>query len=114
ARNLNGKAIMYADKITVSMQRTIDETAYRRAKQMAFNKKHGLKPKALNKKIEKSLADRFKSYEQNEPVLKTVAEESVTYKSTKDIDKVIKEKRKEMEKAAKNLDFLQAAKLRDD
>lgn len=114
ARNLNGKAIMYADKITVSMQRTIDETAYRRDKQMAFNKEHGLKPKALNKKIEKSLADRFKSYEQNEPVLKTVAEETVTYKSTKDIDKAIKEKRKEMEKAAKNLDFLQAAKLRDD
>jgi len=114
ARNLNGKAIMYADKITVSMQRTIDETSYRRDKQMAFNKEHGLKPKALNKKIEKSLADRFKSYEQNEPVLKTVAEETVTYKSTKDIDKAIKEKRKEMEKAAKNLDFLQAAKLRDD
>lgn len=114
ARNLNGKAIMYADKITVSMQRTIDETSYRRDKQMAFNKEHGLKPKALNKKIEKSLADRFKSYEQNEPVLKTVAEETVTYKSTKDIDKAIKEKRKEMEKAAKNLDFLQATKLRDD
>lgn len=114
ARNINGKAIMYADKMTDSMQRTIDETSYRRNKQMAFNKEHGLKPKALNKKIEKSLADKFKSYDQTETNLKTVAEENIVYKSTKDIDKAIKDKRKEMENAAKNLDFIQAAKLRDE
>ncbi|WCM42874.1 excinuclease ABC subunit UvrB [Flavobacterium sp. CBA20B-1] len=113
ARNINGKAIMYADKITDSMKRTIDETTYRRSKQMAFNEKHGLKPKALNKKIEKSLADQFKTYEQ-QTELKTVAEEETAYYSTKDIDKAIKDKRKEMEKAAKNLDFIQAAKLRDE
>ena len=73
-----------------------------------------LKPKALNKKIEKSLADQFKSYDQAETNLKTVAEESVVYKSSKDIDKAIKDKRKQMENAAKNLDFIQAAKLRDE
>jgi len=114
ARNVNGKAIMYADKITDSMQRTIDETTYRRSKQMAFNEENGLKPKALNKKIEKSLAEQFKTYQQEEPRLKTVAEETATYTNSKDLDKVIKEKRKEMEKAAKNLDFIQAAKLRDE
>ena len=114
ARNINGKAIMYADKITASMQRTIDETNYRRNKQIAFNKANGLVPKALNKKIEKSLADQFKSYEQNNETLKTVAEEQIIYKSTKEIDKAIKEKRKEMEKAAKNLDFMHAAQLRDE
>ncbi len=114
ARNINGKAIMYADKITDSMQRTIDETIYRRNKQTAFNKEHELEPKALNKKIEKSLADKFKSYDQTETNLKTVAEEKVVYKSSKDIDKAIKDKRKVMENAAKNLDFIQAAKLRDE
>lgn len=105
---------MYADKITDSMQRTMDETIYRRNKQMAFNKKHGIKPKALNKKIESTLADQFRSYNQQDTPLKTVAEEDVFYKTTADIDKVIKEKRKAMEKAAKDLDFMQAAKLRDE
>ncbi|WKW45694.1 excinuclease ABC subunit UvrB [Myroides sp. JBRI-B21084] len=113
ARNINGKAIMYADKMTDSMKRTIDETSYRRSKQMAFNEKHGLKPKALNKKIEKSLADQFKGYEQQDD-FKAVAEEKIEYQTVKDIDKLIKDKRKEMEKAAKNLDFIQAAKLRDE
>ena len=114
ARNVNGKAIMYADKITDSMQRTIDETAYRRTKQIAFNEKNGLKPQALNKKIEKTLADQFKSYNQEETAVKAVAEDAVSYVNAKDIDKIIKEKRKEMEKAAKNLDFMEAAKLRDE
>ncbi len=113
ARNINGKAIMYADKMTDSMKRTIEETTYRRSKQMAFNEKQGLKPKALNKKIEKSLADQFKGYEQQDD-FKAVAEEKIEYQTVKDIDKLIKDKRKEMEKAAKNLDFIQAAKLRDE
>ncbi len=114
ARNINGKAIMYADKVTDSMQRTIDETSYRRSKQIDFNKKHGWTPKALNKKIGDSLASQFKSYNQNEPEYQKVAEESPAYWNVNDIEKAIKEKRKEMEKAAKNLDFLQAAKLRDE
>lgn len=114
ARNINGKAIMYADKITDSMQRTIDETNYRRAKQIKFNDDHGLKPKALNKKIDDSLTNQFKSYNQEENTLKAVSETPIQYLNVKDIDKLIKEKRKEMEKAAKNLDFMQAAKLRDE
>ena len=114
ARNVNGKAIMYADKITDSMKKTIDETIYRRSKQEAYNKKHGLEPKALNKKIDTTLTDQFKSsYEQIEAT-QIAAEAPVHYYSSKDIDKVIKEKRKEMEKAAKNLDFMLAAKLRDE
>ena len=114
ARNVNGKAIMYADKITDSMKKTIDETIYRRSKQEAYNKKHGLEPKALNKKIDTTLTDQFKSsYEQIETT-QIAAEAPVHYYSSKDIDKVIKEKRKEMEKAAKNLDFMLAAKLRDE
>ena len=114
ARNINGKAIMYADKVTASMQRTIDETSYRRSKQMDFNKKHGLTPKALNKKIDTSLTNQFKSYNQDDSEYQNVAEEISTYINKNDIEKAIKERRKEMEKAAKNLDFLQAAKLRDE
>src|SRR5690554_3247120 len=112
ARNINGKAIMYADKITASMQRTIDETNYRRNKQMNFNKKHGISPKALNKKVESSLADQFRGYSQADTNLKSVAEPEISYLNVADIDKEIKNKRKEMEKAAKDLDFMQAAKLR--
>lgn len=114
ARNINGKAIMYADKVTASMQRTIDETSYRRSKQMDFNKKHGLTPKALNKKIDTSLTNQFKSYNQDDSEYQNVAEEISAYINKNDIEKAIKERRKEMEKAAKNLDFLQAAKLRDE
>lgn len=114
ARNINGKAIMYADRVTDSMQRTIDETNYRRAKQISFNEKNGLKPKALNKKIENTLADQFKSYNQEDTGLKIAAEPTVVYHNAKDLDKLIRDKRKEMETAAKNLDFMQAAKLRDE
>ena len=67
----------------------------------------------MNKKIEKTLADQFKSYNEEEITLKQVAENDVPYYNLKDIDSAIKEKRKEMEKAAKNLDFMAAAQLRD-
>ncbi len=60
ARNINGRAIMYADKITKSMQTTLDETEYRRAKQMQYNEEHGVVPRALNKKISESLVGRSK------------------------------------------------------
>ncbi len=116
ARNVNGKAIMYADKVTDSMQKTIDETNYRRAKQMAYNQENGLQPKALNKKIDSSLAGSISSVKQYEQKnnLEKVAEELVQYGSLNDIEKLIREKRKTMEKAAKELDFIQAAKLRDE
>ncbi|MFS4472684.1 excinuclease ABC subunit UvrB [Chryseobacterium sp. T20] len=117
ARNVNGKAIMYADKITKSMQATLDETEYRRAKQMQYNDQHGLKPTALNKKISENLVGRSKDfpdekYTQKE-ILQKVAETKATYAS-EDIEKMIAQKQKEMESAAKNLDFIKAAKLRDE
>ncbi len=115
ARNVNGKAIMYADKVTDSMQRTIDETNYRREKQNNFNKANGIEPKALNKKIENSTLGKsaISSYHyDNAP--KMAAEPDTTYMAKGDIEKIIREKRKAMEKAAKELDFLQAAKLRDE
>ncbi|MGU3376807.1 excinuclease ABC subunit UvrB [Chryseobacterium sp. M5A1_1a] len=117
ARNINGKAIMYADKITKSMQATLDETEYRRAKQIQYNEDHGQKPKALNKKISENLVGRSKDfpdekYTQKE-IMKKVAEAKATYAS-EDIEKMIEQKQKEMEAAAKNLDFIKAAKLRDE
>ena len=114
ARNLNGKAIMYADKITASMQKTIDETNYRRTKQINFNTENNQVPQALNKKIESAftknpLADYELGY------TTSIAAEPITeYLSKPEIEKRIREKRKAMEKAAKDLDFMQAAKLRDD
>ncbi|MFZ4435254.1 MAG: excinuclease ABC subunit UvrB [Flavobacterium psychrophilum] len=114
ARNLNGKAILYADKVTVSMQKTIDETTYRRNKQMQFNTDHGLVPQALSKKIESAftkhpLIDAELGWE-----ITKVAEPAPEYLTKGEIDKRIREKRKAMEKSAKELDFMQAAKLRDE
>lgn len=117
ARNINGRAIMYADKITKSMQATLDETEYRRAKQMKYNEENGLVPTALNKKISESLVGRSKDfpdekYTQKE-ILQKVAEAKASY-SGEDIETLIEQKQKEMEAAAKNLDFIKAAKLRDE
>lgn len=114
ARNIHGKAIMYADKITDSMKKTIDETEYRRNKQMAYNKAHGLEPKALNKKISSELVKNSYDLQQEEIKSAMAAEVATKYKSKSDIEKLIKAKRKEMEAAAKELDFIQAAKLRDE
>lgn len=114
ARNIHGKAIMYADKITDSMKKTIDETEYRRSKQMAYNKAHGLEPKALNKKISSELVKNSYDLQQKEIKSAMAAEVATKYKSKSDIEKLIKTKRKEMETAAKELDFIQAAKLRDE
>jgi excinuclease ABC subunit B len=113
ARNVNGKAIMYADKITDSMQRTIDETNYKREKQHNFNVANGIVPTALNKKIEKNILGKSNAYKLEEAP-KIAAEPDTTYMTKIDIEKIIREKRKSMEKAAKELDFLQAAKLRDE
>lgn len=117
ARNLNGKAIMYADKMTQSMQNTIDETNYRRAKQQEYNEAHNIIPKQVSKKISETLVGRAKDfpdekYTQKE-ILKKVAEEKARYGS-EDLEKLIAQKQKEMEAAAKNLDFIKAAKLRDE
>ena len=114
ARNLNGKAIMYADKITASMQKTIDETEYRRTKQINFNTDNNQTPQALNKKIESAfIKNPLAEYELGYSVDKA-AEPETEYLSKPELEKIIREKRKSMEKAAKELDFMQAAKLRDD
>lgn len=114
ARNLNGKAIMYADKITASMQRTIDETEYRRTKQINFNVQNNITPQALNKKIESAFTKNpLVEYELGHPI-PVAAEPETAYLSKAELEKMIREKRKTMEKAAKELDFLQAAKLRDE
>jgi excinuclease ABC subunit B len=114
ARNLNGKAIMYADKITNSMQKTIDETNYRRTKQINFNIENNVVPQALNKKIESAFTNnKLVEYELGH-IMNVAAEPETAYMSKPDLEKLIREKRKAMEKAAKDLDFMQAAKLRDE
>ncbi|KQX15958.1 excinuclease ABC subunit UvrB [Flavobacterium sp. Root420] len=114
ARNLNGKAILYADKMTGSMQKTIDETNYRRTKQINFNVENNIIPQALNKKIESAFTKNpLVEYELGH-TLSVAAEPETAYLSKSELEKMIREKRKSMEKAAKDLDFLQAAKLRDD
>jgi excinuclease ABC subunit B len=114
ARNLNGKAIMYADKITGSMQKTIDETNYRRTKQINFNVENNMTPQGLNKKIDSAFTKNpLVEYELGH-TLSIAAEPETAYLSKSELEKMIREKRKSMEKAAKDLDFLQAAKLRDD
>jgi excinuclease ABC subunit B len=114
ARNLNGKAIMYADKITDSMQKTIDETNYRRTKQINFNTANNIVPQALNKKIDSAFTKNpLVEYELGH-TMNTAAEAVNEYLSKEEIEKRIRDKRKSMEKAAKELDFMQAAKLRDE
>ena len=113
ARNLNGKAMMYADKITASMQKTIDETNYRRTKQINFNTDNNQVPMALNKKIESAFTKNpLVDYELGLEVA-AAAEPETEYLPKAEIEKRIRENRKAMEKAAKDLDFMQAAKLRD-
>ncbi|EMQ94574.1 Excinuclease ABC subunit B [Xanthomarina gelatinilytica] len=114
ARNLNGKAIMYADKITNSMQKTIDETNYRREKQISYNTKHKLTPKALNKSLDNALSKNSVSTYSYELEAMKAAEPESKYLTKGELEKKIREKRKLMEQAAKALDFLQAAKFRDE
>jgi excinuclease ABC subunit B len=109
ARHLNGKAIMYADTITKSMQKTMDETNYRREKQLAFNEKHGITPTPLNKGV-----DQVFGYETEKPnEIQHAAEPEMEYLTIDQIQKLIRETRKAMETAAKELDFVEAARLRD-
>ncbi len=107
ARNINGKAIMYANKITKSMQKTIDETNYRRKKQKNYNKKFNITPTPLNKNI----SNVFINEENN--TSKIVKDEIIKNLSKQRKEKEIRKCRSKMEKAAKTLDFVEAARLRD-
>ncbi len=113
ARNLNGKAIMYADKITRSMQQTIDATNYRREKQLAYNSENNITPTAIKKSFENALTKSKQQAYTFETAENLAAEEDMGYLTKAQIEKKIRDTRKAMEKAAKELDFLTAAALRD-
>lgn len=123
ARNVNGMVIMYADKMTDSMRKTIEETARRRAIQIAYNEEHGKVPTALNKSKAKIMestkvadgdpATRNLKYEYTEE-LSIAADPVIALMSVEQLEKTITFTRKEMEKAAKELDFIEAARLRDE
>jgi excinuclease ABC subunit B len=114
ARNLNGKAIMYADKITDSMQKTIDETEYRRKKQMDYNTANNITPKALNKSLDNALSSGSTNPYVSSLKAEKAEEPDLKYLTPEEKAKVIRQKRKAMEEAAKNLDFMEAARLRDE
>lgn len=120
ARNINGSVIMYADRMTESMRKTIEETARRRTIQEEYNKEHGLVPTPLNKSRERILdatkvadGDRETDYAFKESAA-IAADPLVQYMSTEQLEKTIKHTKKQMESAAKELDFMEAARLRDE
>jgi len=109
ARNLNGTAIMYADTITKSMQKTIDETQYRRAKQMAYNERHNITPQALNKALDETF-ERANAVQD----FSNLKKEDIAYLSKDALQAKVRETRKDMEKAAMDMDFIRAAHFRDE
>ena len=125
ARNVNGLVIFYADKMTRSMQKTIDETQRRREKQIEFNIKHGITPTSIIKTTEQVFAQGsvldVKGYDPSNPyaiqadedLVNVAAEEQEVYQTIPQIEKAISKTKKQMQKAAKDLDFMEAARLRD-
>ncbi|HMG82961.1 MAG TPA: excinuclease ABC subunit UvrB [Ferruginibacter sp.] len=126
ARNVDGLVIFYADKMTDSMKKTIDETARRREKQIAYNIEHNITPKTIIKSIEQVMAQGsvldVKGYDPSNPysvgadqdLVNVAAEEQVVYNTIPQIEKAIGKTKKGMEKAARDLDFMEAARLRDE
>lgn len=126
ARNVDGLVIFYADTMTESMQKTIDETNRRRDKQMAHNLEHGITPKTVVKSKEQIMAQGsvldVKGYDPSntyalaadEELVNVAAEDQETYKTIPQLEKAIAKVKKTMEKAAKDLDFMEAARLRDE
>lgn len=126
ARNVNGLVIFYADKMTDSMQKTIDETNRRREKQVAYNIEHGITPKTISKSTKDVFAQTsvldIKGYDPADPhaiapdgeLVTVAAEEQAEYKTIPQLEKALSKVKKEMEKAARDLDFMEAARLRDE
>ncbi len=124
ARNADGMVIFYADKITDSMQRTIDETQRRREKQIAYNAEHGITPKTVIKSVEQIMKQTavldIKGYDEDSPLAvydlenNIAAEDYTEYSSKADLQKAVDKMKKAMQKAAKDLDFMEAARLRDE
>ena len=126
ARNVDGLVIFYADTMTESMQKTIDETSRRREKQIAYNTEHGITPKTIKKDTQQIMAQGsvldVKGYDPANPysvkpdedIVPIAAEDEAEYKTIPQMEKGIAKIKKQMEKAAKDLDFMEAARLRDD
>jgi excinuclease ABC subunit B len=116
ARNLNGRAILYADKITGSMQRAIAETDRRREKQQAYNKEHGITPKGIKKAIRDSLDDKQEQAQNDRKYINQVAEEKAKYAalSPKQLAKRLQQMENAMYRHAQDLEFEEAGKLRDE
>lgn len=126
ARNVNGLVIFYADKMTESMQKTIDETTRRREKQIAWNIEHGVTPTTIIKSTKDVFAQTsvldIKGFDEKNPyaipnemdMITLAAEEQAEYKTIPQAEKAISKIKKEMEKAARDLDFMEAARLRDE
>jgi len=126
ARNVDGLVIFYADKMTDSMRKTIDETERRREKQIAFNIEHGITPRTVTKTTKDVFAQTsvldIKGYDPKNPyaiapdedMVTVAAEEQEEYKTIPQMEKALSRIRKEMEKAARDLDFMEAARLRDE
>jgi excinuclease ABC subunit B len=123
ARNVKGLVIFYADTITESMQRTIDETNRRREKQVAYNTAHGITPTTITRSTAQIMAQtsvlEIKGYDPDSPyavdeIVTIAAEDEIQYSTIPQIEKAIAKTKKEMEKAARDLDFMEAARLRDE
>jgi excinuclease ABC subunit B len=123
---VDGLVIFYADSVTESMQRTMDETLRRREKQVAFNLAHGITPRTILKSKEQVFAQTsvldIKGYNPADPyaiapdeeLVSVAAEEQEVYRTIPQVEKAIGRTKKEMEKAARDLDFMEAARLRDE
>lgn len=124
ARNVDGLVIFYADTMTESMQRTIDETGRRREKQIAYNIEHGITPRTIIKSIDQIMGQTavldIRGYDEHSPLAQVadggnmVAEEQETYRTIPQVEKAVAQTKKQMEKAARDLDFMEAARLRDE
>lgn len=123
ARNVDGLVIFYADTITDSMQRTIDETNRRREKQIAYNIANNITPRTIKKSVDQVMAQTsvldIKGYDPDSPyaveeIITKAAEDEAEYTTIPQLEKIIIKTKKEMEKAARDLDFMEAARLRDE